>query len=90
MPEIDGVLEARSGRETMCKSKMLASFFVVTFAASLGLVGTASAAKKVTYDQAWAICKAKMDKAGVYGTGLQANERYTRGAGCVRKYGYRI
>jgi len=52
LPEINGVLEARSGRETMCKSKMLASFFVVTFAASLGLVGTASAAKKVTYDQA--------------------------------------
>jgi hypothetical protein len=90
MPESYGVLEASSGREIMSKSKMLTSLFVVAFAASLGLVGNASAAKKVTYDQAWAICKAKMDKAGVYGTGLQANERYTRGAGCMKKYGYRI
>jgi hypothetical protein len=43
----------------------------------------------VTYDQAWAICKAKMDKAGVPGTGLQANERYVRGANCMKSYGYK-
>jgi len=26
--------------------------------------------KKLTYDQAWAVCKAKMDKARVAGTGF--------------------
>ena len=46
--------------------------------------------KKSDYDQAWAICKAKMDKAGVPGTGLQANERYIRGANCMKSYGYKI
>jgi hypothetical protein len=74
----------------MSKSKIFIALLAVTFAAPLGFADNASAAKKLTYDQAWAVCKAKMDKAGVYGTGLQANERYTRGAGCMRKYGYRI
>jgi len=69
---------------------MLIALLAVTLAAPQGFVGTASAGKKVTFDQAWAICKAKMDKAGVWRTGTQANERYTRGAGCMRKYGYRI
>jgi hypothetical protein len=31
-----------------------------------------------------------MDKGGVFGTGLQANERYTKGAGCMKKYGYQL
>jgi hypothetical protein len=48
-----------------------------------------SAAKKLAYDQAWAVCKAKMDKAGVPGS-LQANERYIRGSNCMKRYGYRI
>jgi hypothetical protein len=39
----------------------------VGFAASLGFADSASATKKLTYDQAWAVCKAKMDKAGVPG-----------------------
>lgn len=74
----------------MSTSKLSIALTVV-FAASLGFAHNASAAKKkVTYDQAWAICKAKMDKAGVPGTGLQANERYIRGANCMKMYGYKI
>jgi hypothetical protein len=60
------------------------------FAASFGFADSASTAKKLTYDQAWAICKAKMDKAGAPGTGLQANERYIRGSTCMKRSGYRI
>jgi hypothetical protein len=45
--------------------------------------------QKLAYDQAWAVCKAKMDKAGVPGS-LQANERYIRGSNCMKRYGYRI
>jgi hypothetical protein len=74
----------------MSRSRILIALLAVTLAAPLGFVGTASAAKKLTHDQAWKVCKDKLDKAGVYGTGLQANEHYTRGAGCMRKYGYRI
>ena len=75
----------------MSKSNMLIAVCAVTLAAPLGFVDTASAAKKkVTYEQAWQKCKAELDKSGTWGTGLAANERHTRGAGCMRKYGYRI
>jgi hypothetical protein len=75
----------------MSKSKMFIAFLAVALAAPLGFVDTASAAKKkVTYDEAWRLCKAQLDKSGAFGTGLAANERHTRGAGCMRKYGYRI
>jgi|GEM_PF-415459 hypothetical protein len=83
--------DASLGRETISKSKMFIAFLAVTLAAPLGFVDTASAAKKkVTYDEAWRLCKAQLDKSGAFGTGLAANERHTRGAGCMRKYGYRI
>jgi hypothetical protein len=83
--------EASLGRETMSKSKMFIAFLVIALAAPLGFVDTASAAKKkVTYDEAWRLCKAQLDKSGAFGTGLAANERHTRGAGCMRKCGYRI
>jgi hypothetical protein len=74
----------------MSMGKLSIALLPVVFAASLGFADSASAAKKLTYDQAWAACKAKMDKAGVPGTGLQANERYIRGANCMKRYGYRI
>ena len=75
----------------MWKRRMLIAFLAVALAAPLGFVDAASAAKKkVTYDEAWKLCKAELDKSGAFGTGTQANERHTRGAGCMRKYGYRL
>jgi len=67
--------------------------FVALLAASfaLGFVDAASAAKKkLTYDEAYQKCKSILDKQRVPGTSLQANERYTRGAGCMKKYGYQL
>jgi len=67
--------------------------FVALVAASFALsfVDPAAAAKKkLTYDEAYAKCKAVLDKKGVSGTSLQANERYTLGAGCMKKYGYQL
>ena len=67
--------------------------FVALVAASFALsfVDAASAAKqKLTYEQAYQKCKAALDKKGVAGTSLQSNERYTRGAGCMKKYGYQL
>lgn len=46
--------------------------------------------KKLTYEQAWDVCKKEMDKMGVFGTSTQANERHTRGAACMKKHGYKI
>jgi len=69
-------------------SMLLAGAFIVGF----GLAENAYAAKKkkLTYEQAWDVCKKEMDKMGIFGTGIQANERYTRGAGCMKRYGYKI
>jgi hypothetical protein len=84
-------LETSLGRETMSKRKLLIAFLAVTLAAPLGFVDAASAAKKkITYDEAWKLCKAELDKSGAPGTGISANERHTRGAGCMQKYGYKI
>ena len=75
----------------MSKITMLIAFLAVTLAIPLSFVDAASAAqKKVTYDEAWKLCKAELDKSGAPGTGLSANERHTRGAGCMRKYGYKL
>ena len=61
------------------------------FVMSSGLAETAVAkTKKLTYEQAWEACKKEMDKMGVFGTSTQANERHTRGAACMKKYGHKI
>ena len=61
------------------------------FVMSSGLAETAVAkTKKLTYEQAWEACKKEMDKMGVFGTSTQANERHTRGAACMKRYGHKI
>ena len=61
------------------------------FVMSSGLADTAVAkTKKLTYEQAWEACKKEMDKMGVFGTSTQANERHTRGAACMKRYGHKI
>ena len=66
---------------------LVAGAFVVTS----GLADKALAAKKkLTYEQAWEACKKEMDKMGIFGTSTQANERHTRGAACMKRYGYKI
>jgi hypothetical protein len=66
---------------------LVAGAFVVTS----GLADNALAAKKkLTYEQAWEVCKKEMDKMGIFGTSTQANERHTRGAACMKKYGHKI
>ena len=66
---------------------LLAGAFVI----GPGLAETTYAkTKKLTYEQAWDACKKEMDKMGIFGTSTQANERHTRGAACMKRYGYRI
>ena len=43
--------------------------------------------KKVTYEQAWKLCKEQLDKEKVPGT-TTSNERYLRGGACMKMYGY--
>jgi len=73
----------------MSKAKIVLTLLAVTFAAPLGLADSASAAQKtITYEQAWKICLDELNKENVPGTGVQANERYVRIEGCMRRYGY--
>ena len=71
--------------------RILTMLVAGTFVVGSGLAESAFAkTKKLTYEQAWEACKKEMDKMGVFGTSTQANERHTRGAGCMKKYGYKI
>lgn len=70
----------------MHEKKLFVMLIAATLAIAFGLGDGASAAKKLTYEQAYAKCKSVMDKARVSGH----TERYTVGAGCMKKYGYRL
>jgi hypothetical protein len=72
--------------------KILTMLIAGAFVAAPGLADNAFAAKKkkLTYEQAWDVCKKEMDKMGVFGTSINPNERHTRGAACMKKHGYRI
>lgn len=74
------------------KNKLLVALLAITVAAAFGFADNASAAakKKITYEEAWQRCKAFLDKEGAYGTGINPNVRHTRGAGCMKKYGYKL
>ncbi len=77
-----------SKEEIAPKNKLLVTLLAGMVAGAFGLADNASAAKKLTYDQAYAKCKSIMDKEGTLGTSTQANVRYTRGAACMKKCGY--
>jgi len=75
----------------MLNYKILTMLVAGAFVAAWGVTdGALAAKKKLTYEQAWEVCKKEMDKMGIFGTSTQANERHTRGAGCMKKYGYKI
>ena len=74
----------------MSKTKLVLTILTVTFAAPLGLAANGSAGKKtVTYEKAWKICLAELNKENILGTTTQANDRYVRIEGCMMRYGYR-
>ena len=50
-------------------------------------ISDAVAQKKLSYEQAWATCKAQIDRTVA---GDQQTARASAGVGCMRKYGYRL
>ena len=48
----------------------------------------AATKKKVSFEHAWKLCKAELDRDKVANTTGQSNERYIRGGACMKKYGY--
>ena len=74
------------------QNKLFAALLAATVVGVFCVADSASAAtkKKLTYDEAYARCKAIMDKEGTPGTSTQANVRHTRGAACMKKYGHKL
>jgi transposase len=74
----------------MLKLKSIGVVVALSMAMPLGVAETAFAAKKkpekLTYEQAWARCKVHVDKLAAD----QQSQRYTRGAACMKMFGYNI
>lgn len=71
-------------------TKMLVGLLATTIAVTLA--NGASAAKRekrVSFEQAWALCKAELDREKIPGPGI-SNDRYIRGGACMARYGYRL
>jgi len=71
---------------------ILAIVTAVSIAAVFATTDTAAAAKKkkVSFEQAWKLCKAQLDREKIPTTTGQSNERYIRGGACMKKYGYEL
>ena len=71
---------------------MLAVFSVVVIGAAFTMADTVSAASKnkVSFERAWKLCKAELDRDKIPNTTGQSNERYIRGGACMKKYGYEL
>jgi hypothetical protein len=63
---------------------------VVALGLSFDIACAAAKGKKLTYDQAWAHCKALLDKEKTPGTTTMGNERMVRGGACMKHYGYSL
>lgn len=73
------------------KIKLFVMLLAVAITANFAFTGHAAAVKeKLTYEQAYAKCKAILDKEGTPGTTTQSNVRHTRGAACMKKYGHKL
>jgi len=72
----------------MVKFKFLGAVAALSAAALLVPATTASAAKakKISYEEAWATCRTEVSIL----PGEQQQNRYARGAACMKKHGYRL
>ena len=71
----------------MQNAKLTWTFLCLLAAAALlGSVESAAAKSKPTYDQTWALCPKQLNKT----VPRDSSARYSAGAACMMKYGYRI
>jgi hypothetical protein len=74
------------------RTSLLGLTIAFSAVALVGLGEPASAAKKgkkMSYDEAFADCQAKV-KAAMPGETTQSSPRYTMGRGCMQDHGYRL
>jgi hypothetical protein len=62
----------------------------VSFIAVIALCTTASAAKKMSYEEAFTKCKAEIAGNVPMSDTNTSAARHTAGAACMKKYGYRL
>jgi hypothetical protein len=77
----------------MSKRKAIAMTLALTSCVLFSMHGVGAAQstknakpKKVTYEQAWKLCKEALGKESH--SALDTNTRYLRGGACMAKYGY--
>lgn len=62
----------------------------VSFVAAIALCGAASAKSKMSYEQAYAKCKTEISGNVPMSDTTTSAARYSAGAACMKKYGYRL
>jgi len=67
-----------------------AGAMVVAFAAFALASGPAAAAKKMTYEQAFAKCKGEIGASAPGNESLSTAARHSAGGACMKKYGFRL
>jgi hypothetical protein len=82
------IAQAIEDKAMSLRQKGFATGFAATLAASL-LGGAALGAKRITYAEAYRLCKAEVDVAGAH-VHWVSNERYHRGSACMHRYGHRL
>ncbi len=74
-------------------TKYVVALFAIASLAAWAFVGPSTAVaktKKLTFEQAWKVCKQRLDNENASGTMLQANERYIKGGACMKEHGYTL
>jgi len=74
----------------MLSVRIPSAIILLAAAVMIVIVNPTSAAtkgKKLTLEQAWAICKAEVDSKF---TKMEHNARYVAGGACLLRHGYRI
>ena len=79
-------MSATLGRIAMLAFRCSTGTIAVAFAV-FAMASAPAAAAKPTYEQAWAGCKAQLDRTV---PGDQASARHSAGASCMKKYGFRL
>jgi hypothetical protein len=73
--------------KTWCVLIPLAVAMLLAGSLASAATGGAGGGKKLTYEQAWAFCKAQLDKRFSWD---QHSQRYAAGGSCMLRFGYRI
>ena len=75
----------------MLKLRRRSGMYLLSFAAVLAVAGApdASAQQKLTYEQAFARCKADVVR-NTPGETVGSAARYSRGLSCMQQYGFRL